>query len=50
MKSTERTSVVLTLLFLVMVLAVVSAVYGAEEKRMMIAFTGDTQGEINPCG
>jgi len=27
-----------------------SGVCSAEEKRVMIAVTGDTQGEINPCG
>jgi hypothetical protein len=39
----------LTLLCLLM-LMVAGGICSAEEKRIMIAVTGDTQGEIAPCG
>jgi hypothetical protein len=49
MKSSLRAALILSLLCLLMVLTA-SGVCNAEEKRIMIAVTADTQGEINPCG
>ena len=49
MRSSWHTGLILTLLCLLMFVAA-SGVCSAEEKRIMIAVTADTQGEINPCG
>lgn len=49
MRSSRHTFFVFTLLCLLMLLAA-SGVYSADEKRVMIVVTADTQGEINPCG
>ena len=49
MTSSRHTFAVLVLLCLLM-LVTASVVVGAEERRVMIAVTADTQGEINPCG
>jgi len=49
MKSSWRAALILSLLGMLVVLAA-SGVCSAEEKRIMIAVTADTQGEINPCG
>lgn len=37
-------------LLCLLMLLTASGVCSAEEKHVMIAVTGDTQGEINPCG
>jgi len=44
-----QNALILIMLCLLMVCAI-STTAGGEEKRIMIAVTGDTQGEINPCG
>ena len=49
MRLSWRAALILLLLGLLMVLTA-SGVCSAEEKRIMIAVTADTQGEINPCG
>jgi hypothetical protein len=49
MRLGRHTFLVFALLCLLM-LVVASGVYGDDEKRVMIAFTAYTQGEINPCG
>ncbi len=49
MTSSWRAALTLGLLGLLMLL-IAGGVCSAEEKRIMIAVTADTQGEINPCG
>jgi hypothetical protein len=49
MKSSWRALLTLALLCLLMFLTA-SGICRAEEKRIMIAVTADTQGEIAPCG
>lgn len=49
MRPAWHTVFILSLLCLLMLLTA-SGVCSAEEKRIMIAVTADTQGEINPCG
>jgi hypothetical protein len=49
MRSSWHAGLIITLLCLLIFIAA-SGVPSAEEKRIMIAVTADTQGEINPCG
>ncbi|MGD9402479.1 MAG: hypothetical protein PVF95_09465 [bacterium] len=49
MKSSWHIFLTLTLLCLLTSM-LAGGVCSAEEKRIMIAVTGDTQGEIAPCG
>ena len=49
MRSRRQVFLVFAVMCALMLLSV-GWVYGAEETRIMIAVTGDTQGEINPCG
>jgi hypothetical protein len=39
-----------TLTLLCLLMLVMASAVSAAEKRIMIAVTGDTDGEINPCG
>jgi hypothetical protein len=49
MRLSWHTFLILALLCLV-TLMVAGGICSAEEKRIMIAITADTQGEIAPCG
>jgi hypothetical protein len=49
MRSGWRTCLSIALLCMILLLTM-SGICGADEKRLMIVVTGDTQGEIAPCG
>jgi hypothetical protein len=45
-----RTRVCLAFLLGLLLLGLVGVVQGADGKQVMLVFTTDTNGELNPCG